>query len=71
MAKPGRKPFQKRTRHQSCGKVRYPDEKRAKSALRTIRTAGAAHEGGKIPVRWYYCDPVDDGCSGYHLTSQE
>ncbi len=61
----------KRQKGKACGKVRYPDERSAKSALRTIRAAGSTDPDGKIPVRWYFCDPKEGGCSGVHLTSQE
>lgn len=47
------------------GKVRYPDIKRAKEAVKSIRQDGVKNAQGFI--RYYYCPD----CRGYHLTQKE
>ena len=55
-------------RRKCDGKRRFRDEQEAKAALQVITSRS---DKEKLPVRWYFHDPDEGGCNGYHLTSQE
>jgi len=48
-----------------CKKIRYPDARSARHALRRARIAGVTGSTHRLERRTYWC-PI---CSGWHLTS--